>query len=97
MSVVPDVVAGDIVTKTGLRRVVPGVLMALRPSTGGPSMSLCHPVKSCRRRVEFIEFSAPNPSRCQAAPCSFALWGAREFGHSPAFTGKLSEFLRGVH
>jgi hypothetical protein len=77
--------------------VAPGGLMALRPAMDGPSMSLCHPVKRRRRRVEFIEFSAPNPSRCQAAPCSLALWGAREFGHSPAFTGKLSEFLRGVH
>jgi hypothetical protein len=58
--------------------------MALRPATDGPSMSLCYPVKRCRRRVEFIEFSAPNPSRCQEAPYSFALWGAREFGHCPA-------------
>jgi hypothetical protein len=75
--------------------VAPGGLMAVRPATDGPSpsMSLYCPFKRCRRRVEFIEFSAPNPSRGQTAPCSFTLRGASEFGHSPAFTGKFSEFL----
>jgi hypothetical protein len=47
--------------------------------------------------MDFIEFSAPNPSRCQEVPCRFALRGPCEFGHHPAFTGKFSEFVRWVH
>jgi hypothetical protein len=47
--------------------------------------------------MDFIEFGAPNPSRCQEVPCRFALRGPCEFGHHPAFTGKFSEFVRWVH
>jgi hypothetical protein len=88
---------GFLLQPLGSSRLAPGGLAARSPATDGPSMSPCHPVESCRRRTEFIEFSALNPSRRQAIPCSFALRGPSEFGHSPAFTGKLSEFFRGTH
>jgi hypothetical protein len=60
-------------------------------------MSLCNPIKPCDRRMEINGFSAPNPSCRQLVPCSFALRGPREFGHSLAFSGKSSEFFRRVH
>ena len=81
----------------GSSRVGPGGLVALRPAMDGPSMSPCDPVTRCRRRMDFIEFGAPNPSRCQEVPCRFALRGPCEFGHHPAFIGKFSEFVRWVH
>ena len=45
----------------------------------------------------FYELSALNPSPSQTAPRSFALCGAREFGHSLAFGSKLSELFGRAH
>jgi hypothetical protein len=41
-----------------------GSLDAARPAKAGPPTPPCHPVERCRGRAKFIEFSAPNPSRC---------------------------------
>ena len=60
----------------------------------GLGVRFCYPVWL---PMAFGDFSVPNPSRCQAVPRSFALPRSREFGHTPAFGGKLPKFFRGVH
>jgi hypothetical protein len=63
-----------------------------------PSMSPCHPVKHCGRGIEINGFGTLNPSRRQVVPCSFTLWGTREFSHnSPTFSGKPPEFFSAVY
>jgi hypothetical protein len=52
------------------------VQAAVSPAMDGPSTTFCHPLTRCQR-MDFIEFSAPNPSRRQAVPRGLAIRGPR--------------------